>query len=194
MARTLRATPSVQTKMRYILAHIYIFIWSTTALAADTPSKISPGDVIRIKGNGIAGEYLLDKIQDNNLVVRSKNGVSSERINRAAIKSLEVRIPRSRGEGASRGAGLGFFSGVGIGIILGLMSGDDQPCSGQEICFSSNAAQKAALFGGLFGACGAAIGSITGALIPGNKWEKVDLELFTDSSSHLYGFSISFEM
>jgi hypothetical protein len=105
----------------------------------------------------------------------------------AEISELEV----SRGQRSNflPGLGWGFFAGAVIGGIVGFASGDDPPG-----WFSMTAGEKAAAGAIGFGALGALVGGISGALTHSDRWEPVDLENVVLTLSPRYDGGVSLSL
>lgn len=104
-------------------------------------------------------------VQDSSITVSNSASVKDysegkfelSYINYKTIDVVKTRVMNKVGKGAAIGMGIGFITGVLIGII----SGDDNP---EEVVFPTSAGQKA-LSGGIFLAIGGAgIGALVGSI------------------------------
>ena len=91
-----------------------------------------------------------------------------------SVSRIDVNIPRSSGQGASRIGGMGLLIGAATGAVLGYLQGDDPPLFGDEpFPFSAN--QKAAIYGAMAGVAGGIAGAVIGTAWPGERWERASL-------------------
>jgi hypothetical protein len=89
----------------------------------------------------------------------------------AGLERVDVRMPRSRGEGAVRAAPIGGIVGLvaGIAVAVAFVRAN---CAEGEDC--GLAYVVGPVYGGMGGAaCGGMIGAVAGALFPGRRWQRV---------------------
>jgi hypothetical protein len=137
------------------------------ALAQVAPSAVV-GSRVRITAPGLgltAAGGTIREAEGGWILVQFDNPRRSVRIEREAITEMDVSIERRRN--TLKGLGTGTLVGAGAGALLGLASGDDPP--GTFLAFT--AGEKAGILGVFFGATGAVIGLISGALIRTDVWQ-----------------------
>jgi hypothetical protein len=139
----------------------------TGALSQELPS---PGERVRVWGpstamNLMAGENReceLFAVRGDTLVFEMSEDGERMVVTRSRIRRLDVRRPRSPGEGTRLGAIVGLGLGAVAGLLLAGIASED--CPG---CF----VQGLALFGGI----GAGVGALIGHANPGERWKEVEL-------------------
>jgi len=122
----------------------------------------------RIKG-------VLEEVRDSSVIVFTSN----ERIRIPASSIQEIKIKRKGAIG--RGALAGGLTGLGLGLIIGLASGDDK-CDPNAWCIMPMTAEEKGLAAGtVLGISGAVLGIIIGSV---SKAEKIaingDQKVFHD--------------
>ena len=116
---------------------------------------------------------VLQEVQDSSIIILSDD----QRIRIPAISIQEVTIKR-KGE-TGRGALTGGLVGLGVGLMVGFGSGDDQ-CDPSSFCLFALTAEEKALTAGLaLGMSGAVIGTIIGSL---RRAEKIT----TNGDQHIF--------
>lgn len=137
--------------------------------AAQVASTVGPGSRARVTTPSLGLSAAIGTVReatDDSLLVQFVNPRRLVRIERDAITVLEVSIDR-HGH-ALKGLGMGTLVGAGTGAVLGLASGDDPP---GFLAFT--AGEKALVLGVFFGATGAVVGLIAGALTRSDVWSPV---------------------
>jgi hypothetical protein len=145
----------------------------STRPAAGLEISLKKGDLVRIKGAGLEGVFVLEELQPEVLVLRDPDGVMPQSVRIADISSLAVGVPRSAGQGAAHGAVIGGVLGAVTGLVVGFADGDDPP----DESISLKAETKASLLGlvGMVG--GAVVGAVAGMIHPGERWEPIPAQL-----------------
>jgi hypothetical protein len=152
-----------------ILALALSVLVSNADLGAQATPPLEPGSRIRVRApdagaNKLVGAYL-GTVADT-LRVQMEELSSVRSIPFSSVVALEAS--RGRKSNALKGMGLGFVGGAGAGLVVGLAvdRGDDD----------ASRLQLIGLGAGFFGACGAVVGLLTGAMITSERWEEVPLE------------------
>ena len=152
-----------------ILALALSLLMSNADLGAQATPPLEPGSRIRVRApeagaNKLVGSYL--GTVDDTLRVQMEEPPSVRSIPFSSVVALEAS--RGRKSNTLKGLGLGFLGGVGVGVVVGLAvdaSDDDM-----------SRLQLVGLGAGFFGACGAVVGLLTGAMITSERWEEVSLD------------------
>ena len=140
--------------------------------AQSAESHVRPGAEVRVTSATASGRFVVREMDSETLTLRDSSG-AAVRVPLATVTTLSVsRGRRSAGQGALRGAGLGFAGGAVAGIILGYVDGDDPP----DTWFSYTSEEKALMYGLLLGVGSGAVGMVVGLASPGEQWESVPLE------------------
>ena len=109
---------------------------------------------------------VLEEIRDSSVVVST----AKERVRIPASAIQEIKIKRKGAVG--RGALAGGLTGLGLGLMIGFASGDDE-CDPNAWCILPMTAEEKAMGAGVFlGICGAATGIIIGSV---SKAEKISI-------------------
>ena len=141
-------------------------------VAPSAGSHMRPGADVRITSPTASGRFVVDEMDSGILTLRDSSG-GAVRVPLASVTTLSVSHgPRSAGQGALRGAGLGFAGGAASGILLGFVAGDDP----QDNWFAFTAEEKALMYGVLLGVGSGLVGAVVGLASPGEQWESVPLE------------------
>jgi hypothetical protein len=157
--------------MKFLFFITLFTIFYSSSIAQDTvklkaPSIKSRTYEAKVNGeNGVLYDHYLVEIQDSAILVSPKavpfnmyTGATGS-LKYLAVSDIESIALRRKGS-AGRGALTGGLIGVGLGIIIGLASGDDKPG-----WFSMSAGDKALALGMLMGGSGSMIGLVSGAMI-----------------------------
>ncbi len=140
---------------------------AVTGLRAQEQPTLAPGAEVRIHVlPSVRFTGTLVEATADSLVPRPGDGDRMRSVPREQIARLEVRVPRTRGQGAVRGPGWGALLGGAGGALFGAATAGD--C---DFCFGVG--ETAAIGAVLFGGIGAATGAILGATRPGQRWEEV---------------------
>lgn len=139
--------------------------------ASAQPRPVSPGETVRLESRLVNGRFDVIAASADVLTVRDTAGAVAEVPWESIAGLSRSRGQRSTGQGFLRGFGFGSLGGASAGILLGVASGDDPP--GTFVQFS--AGEKALLAGAALGIAGGLAGGFIGALVPGEKWERVSL-------------------
>ena len=96
--------------------------------------------------------------QDGSVVWRTVDGTL------VAPHQVLAASKTNRPGGAFQGLGVGLLFGVTTGALLGFLSGDDPPCSGDWFCIRFDASEKAMAGAVGLGGMGSLLGLIVGAI------------------------------
>lgn len=108
---------------------------------------------------------LLD-VQDSSVTI-----ISMDKTMRVPATSItDIKIKRKGAVG--RGAAVGGLTGMGLGFIIGLASGDDECPQGSWCIYQATAEEKALAGGLVFGLGGSIVGVIIGGV---SRAEKIDI-------------------
>ncbi len=131
---------------------------------------LQPGSVVRFSqpGEGTHTGTVVALTADT-LKVQLTGSAEPARLPLDQVTRLEVSRGRERHPGY---AGVGALIGLSVGAVGGFAAGEDD-CRGKWVCI--NRPGGALLGGGIFGAAGAVLGLVAGA-IPSESWERVHLE------------------
>ena len=96
--------------------------------------------------------------------VKNKQQISDKSLVEFQIRNIEtIKLRKSKKIG--KGILIGAVTGLVAGGLVGLISGDDPPCSsGGLICFRFSAEEKAIMAGVSLAVCGAGIGALIGSI------------------------------
>jgi hypothetical protein len=137
------------------------------------PSGVRVGDRVRVRTRDLPTERMASivALSPDSIEFRYERGYGDARLPLRSIESLLVSDgSRTTGEGARRGAGRGFVTGVVLGGALAAVT--LVACGGRE-CFGAETYGLIAVplvIGGT-----TAAGAVIGATVPGEKWRRVDL-------------------
>ncbi len=111
----------------------------------------------------------LFEIKDSSIFV--SNSVVMQDYNKDKFETVELNINKieiiktRRKNSIGKGVLIGAISGFAIGSLIGLMSGDDPPCSsGEWFCLRFNSRQKAMMNGIGLSVIGVGIGALMGTI------------------------------
>lgn len=112
---------------------------------------------------------VLYEIKDSSILVSSSVVIQDYSIDRFEVANLHINnietIKTRRKNNIGKGVLIGAVSGFVLGGLIGLISGDDPPCtSGSLICFRFTAEEKALGTGVPLAVGGAGIGSLIGSI------------------------------
>lgn len=153
-----------------------ILLVVVAALAAVTPSVLaaqeiaptaSPGSDVRVtippqlRFSGNLAVVWTDSISLN--TSKGRFSLPLDQITR-----VEVPRRRSRGAGAVRGLAWGALLGAAGGAVFGLIDGGN--CEGGAFSYCYDETEGAMIGAVVFGVLGGGIGSLVGALAPGDRW------------------------
>ncbi len=145
---------------------------------AENKDELKEGDHLRIRMTGAKDKYVLDRVGPDTLYVYREHDNEFQQIAFGQIEKVEVKVPRSSGSGALRGAVIGGGIGGLIGMLYAVATWDDVNTDcGQydELC--SNTASGLRFMGAVavFGMPGMLLGAVIGAAAPGEHWQQIDL-------------------
>jgi hypothetical protein len=156
--------------MKFIFFITLFTIFYSSSIAQDTirlrsnPIKSRTYEAKVTGENGVLYDHYLVAIQDSSILVSPMaipfnmyTGATGS-LKYLPVSDIETISLRRKGS-AGRGALTGGLIGVGLGIIVGLASGDDKPG-----WFSMTAGDKAFALGMMFGGSGSLIGLVGGAI------------------------------
>ncbi len=157
---------------------IAILVLFSTHGYTETKRELNVGDHLRIQMTGSSGKYVLDRIRQDTLFVHREHDNEFQQMAFEQIERIEVRVPRSSGFGALRGAAIGGAIGGAIGALYALATWDDVNTNCgylDEIC--SNTASGLRFIGSVavFGIPGLVLGAVIGAAAPGENWQQIEL-------------------
>jgi len=137
--------------------------------AQDSSLTLQPGEVIRVSGPKkfrFTGEFM--GRDSASLVIRASDG-QTRKVPRAWITKVEIRTRHKSGAGA--GALVGASAGAALGLVA-VGSVDSDPYWGTDCCSAGDYASG----GLLFGAAGAGLGAIIGAMTHKDTWVRIPAE------------------
>ncbi|KPJ94400.1 MAG: hypothetical protein AMJ53_05335 [Gammaproteobacteria bacterium SG8_11] len=177
-----------------------ILLLFTTEINAETEQELEPGRRLRIQRAGFRTECVLHRISADSLIVSGQNSSGLRRIAFDQVERVDVRVRRSTGWGAIRGAAIGGSIGGLIGGIYAVATWNDVNVDGGPFAkLFSNTTSTLRLFGAVavFGIPGMLIGGAVGAILPGERWQRVYLpgrvSIRMDSDRTLFlQYSLSF--
>jgi hypothetical protein len=144
-------------------------------------AQVEPGDRVRVKGGSGSLSGTVVAVTDSTVTLTGSTGaLGLRRVTRtvdfAYLDQLERSLgPRSRAEGAFRGAAIGLLGGAAVGGTVGLSAAvlDNCDASVDFLCFTPG---MGLFLGGLIGAySGAPYGLVAGFLWPGDYWERTEI-------------------
>lgn len=164
--------------MRILTITFAMLLLLTTPICAQTEHQLEVGRRLRIRTMGSRTECVLEHISADTLIVSGQNGNGLQKIAFDQVDRVDVRVPRSAGWGAIRGAAIGVTIGALVGGIYAISTWDDvnADCGGlTELC--SNTASGLRFIGvvTVFGTPPMLIGGVVGAMFPGERWQPVKL-------------------
>jgi hypothetical protein len=153
--------------MKKSIVLILSIFFFTNVYSQDTSGKLRPlifkADVYNDKG--IAYSNYLVQVNDSNvlmsLVPLAYTKLPADLNSLKLITYNEIDHIKIKRKGAvGRGALTGGLIGLGTGLIIGLVEGDDEP----DTWFSYTAGEKAVMYGAALGIAGGLIGAVIGAI------------------------------
>lgn len=126
--------------------------------------SLPEGSTVRIWSTSVRrAPVTLERVSADTLIVRDRFGL--ERVPLSLVQRVDVKIPRSRGQGAVHGAGMGALVGAAAGaLVFGYVMGSCQPQD--DLC-------GLAVFAIPEGAVlGLPVGAIIGTMAPGRRWKR----------------------
>ena len=151
--------------MKFIIT-ILTFLFFTNAFSQDTSgkfrSRIFRAEVYNDKG--MVYENFLVQVNDSNVLLSADphpyNRLPADFSSLKLITYNEIDHINIRRKGSvGRGALTGGLIGLGVGVIIGLVEGSDEP----DTWFAYTAGEKSAMYGAALGLTGGIIGAIIGA-------------------------------
>jgi hypothetical protein len=168
---------------------IALFLVSAALLPVRAPAQtklaLHGGDRLRLtrEARGPQSVYWLRDLRGDTLLVSKKRDSAALAFAPSDLLSMETRVPRTKGQGALRGFGLGVLLGGATGIVTGAILGSGPGCGGQsgsELCFNPGSVVTGLVLGLFGGAAGGLVGTVAGAIEPGKRWAEVELPLRAD--------------
>ena len=147
-----------------LLLCIYHFGFCTEGYSQQTAEKkikIYNAIITTSQKQKLSGVFL--EVQDSSVTIIS----SDEKIKVPATSIMVIKIKRKGAVG--RGATIGGLSGVGLGLIIGLASGDDECPQGSWCIYQMSAGDKALAGGLALGISGTIVGMTIGAVSRAEK-------------------------
>ncbi len=154
-----------------VLSAVFLLAEPSTARSQQV-SPVSPGDRVRVNAPMVSSDPLVGSLVEltaDTCVVTPEYAATAVRYPMVSITEFEV----SQGlrSNTLRGLGIGFAAGATLGIVWGLIEGDDP-----EGLLSFTAGEKAALGAVVFGGIGGIVGAVAGALTKTERWREVPLD------------------
>jgi hypothetical protein len=153
---------------------------TTSPLSAQPDTlRATPGDRVRRTTTDGSGQFTVDGVRRDTFSERGRlpEGAVAH-VPVPSILILEVQRPRTRGEGATHGAGVGFLLGAGFGILAGRSMVMTDRRTGAVMPGQGSTAERAFEGAAMFGLAGTALGMAIGSSAPGARWETVDPQTF----------------
>jgi hypothetical protein len=155
-------------------------------LEGQTP-RLESGAPLRVHARGFTLSGELVRLDADTLVLRPAGTGRPAGMGRPAVLGvdraiamsdvlqLDRKVPRTRGQGAARGALWGVIIGGVTGAFLGAI---EEPCNpSRGFCIGPESRAEGLLLGGaVLGALGAGVGALVGTAWPGSRWEPTALE------------------
>ena len=112
---------------------------------------------------------VLYEVKDSSILVSRSVVIQDYSTDRFEIAKLNINnietIKTRRKNSIGKGVLIGAVSGLVVGVLIGLIDGDDPPCtSGSWICLRYTAGQKALMAGVPLAVSGAGIGALIGSI------------------------------
>lgn len=163
----MRTLPAMRAALTALLCAAAVIAQDPSPAVAQAEPSVGVGSRVRITSPSLrlkAATGSVREATDGTLLVQLDNPRHVIRIERDAITALDVSIQSHRR--VLKGLGMGALAGAGGGALLGLLSGDDPP--GTFLAWTAE--EKALIGGAFFGATGAVVGLIAGALTRSDVW------------------------
>ena len=138
--------------------------------AQDTIQKIKIHRTwISLKSEPFKIKGVLYEIKDSSILVSRSVVIQDYSTDRFEIAKLNIKnietIKTRRKNSIGNGVLIGVVSGFVVGGLMGLIDGDDPPCTpGSWFCWRITAGQKALMMGVPLAVCGAGIGALIGSV------------------------------
>jgi hypothetical protein len=184
----------MEARMKILGTTAAMVLGGAVLVGAGEPATLGVGSRVRLQAEGGLRLKGLVVATDAETLTLSLEGGATRDVAWSSVRKIDVsRGRRSAGGGFLRGAGIGLAAGATVGALAGALSGDDPPC--QDCWFRFSAGEKAAIDGVLLGGVGTILGGVTGAVAPGERWEragepKVRLTAQTDPSGRGAGLAL----
>jgi len=111
---------------------------------------------------------VLYEMKDSSILITSPSVIRDPSIGRSEVVQLYIddieTIRTRKNNRVGKGILIGAVTGFAVGAMIGLISGDDPPCSGSFFCFHFTAGDKAILAGVPLSVAGAGIGALVGSI------------------------------
>jgi len=156
--------------MRTVIPAVALLLVAFNArLGAQATPSLEPGSKIRVslldaRLNTLVGTYVGTVADSLRMHTEATSSVRS--VPFSSVFTLEAS--RDRKSYALEGLGIGFVAGAATGAAIGAMVYYDETSTTRSQLVVSGAA--------FFGACGAVVGVLAGAMITKERWERVSLD------------------
>jgi len=185
--------PGIRQRVCKMIVPVFVLalIVVPVCVFGQSEPEIEEGDRVRVTTDEGRETYIFQRFENHTLELLDVS--ADETISLPADQILRIRVsqgPRPQRIAFLRGFGFGLVIGAGLGAGVGLASGDDGPGF-----MSMTAGEKARLYGFYFGVLGGITGGFIRMIRPGERWERVDLNIApttTSSASAALTFSYQF--
>ncbi len=143
-----------------------------SGFAQTVQEMVTEGDRVRVYSVEVESGIFVVQGFNNETLVLKKSSDESVELDLNSISLLEVSNPRSRGEGALRGLGIGFGVGAVSGAVFGFAKARSDPHA-----LLPAVVNRVIVNAGVFGGIGGLAGFILGSEFPGERWERVELNI-----------------
>jgi len=186
--------------MRILAVAVAMLLLFTARVYAETEHELEVGVRLRIRTSGVTAEYVLEAIGADSLTVLGRNDSELRQLAFDQVQRIDMRVARSPGWGAIRGAAIGGAIGAVGGAIYAVSTWDDVDvdCGPfDETCSAAASGLRFVGSVGIFGMSGMLIGGVVGAMSPGERWQSVNLPVsigisFDDDRALYVQFSFAF--
>jgi hypothetical protein len=174
--------------MRLITLMVSSLIVAPLATIASQQSPaVKAGDRVRVIAPSVSGSPFvgtLVALEADSLVVHDT--VNTWRLSLASVE--QVDLSRGRKSHALLGAGIGLLVGAGVGALAG--------SSCEQVMYDTGITQGEciAIGAAAFGAAGALLGAVTGALVRTERWAQVPLDRLKVSLAPANGRALTFSV
>jgi hypothetical protein len=169
-----------------------LILFAGQCRAEEAKPTVRLGDTVRITHWNLREVGVVEALNPRFISIRGADAIMPQRIPWGEVQRMEKSYELTAQQAAMRGGWYGLLSGIVLGAVIGIVSGEQNPdyCDA-PFCFTYSPGEGAVFGAFIGGLVGWGIGAIIGLGIPGPGWEPVTVpawpEATPDSTGAAYG-------